>query len=189
MIYSGGSTVILDACVLYPAPIRDLMLSMASEGLFKPKWTYIIQNEWVRSLLENRTDLKAEHLQQTIAAMNMAFPDSSVEDFEELIPGLKLPDENDRHVLASAIQCHADLIVTFNLKDFPNRYVDSYNIQVQSPDKFLSDLIDSDQETSCIAFRKMVGRLKNPPKSKSQVADTLLKCGLKISSEKLKNLC
>lgn len=92
MIHSPIFKVIIDACVLYPAPIRDILLSMASEGLLKPKWSNAIQNEWTRNLLINRNDLNREQLDGTIQAMNAAFPDSNVENFEDLIPGLSLPD-------------------------------------------------------------------------------------------------
>jgi len=115
MIHSPKFTVVIDACVLYPAPIRDILLSMASEGLLKPKWSDTIQDEWTRNLLINRKDLNKKQLDGTIQAMNNAFPDSTVENFEELIPSLSLPDEDDRHVLACAIKCKADLITTFNL--------------------------------------------------------------------------
>ena len=67
-------TVVLDACVLYPAPIRDILLSLAAEGLFIVKWSDIIQNEWLRNLLANRADLKKEQLIQTVRVMNLAFP-------------------------------------------------------------------------------------------------------------------
>ena len=117
MIHSPSFTVVLDACVLYPAPIRDILLSLAAEGLFTAKWSDIIQDEWLRNLLKNRTDLKKVQLNQTIKAMNLAFPDANVENFEELIPIIKLKDKDDRHVVACAIRCNADLILTFNTKE------------------------------------------------------------------------
>jgi predicted nucleic acid-binding protein len=97
-------TVVLDACVLYPAPIRDVLLSLAAEGLFIVKWSHIIQNEWLRNLFENRAYLKKEQLIQTVKAMNLAFPDANVENFEDFISGIKLRDKDDRHVLACAIR-------------------------------------------------------------------------------------
>lgn len=99
MIHSPRYTVVLDACVLYPAPIRDILLSLAAEGLFKAKWSDMIQDEWLRNLLKNRTDLKKEQLNQTVNAMNLAFPDANVENFKELIPSLKLCTFNIKRYL------------------------------------------------------------------------------------------
>lgn len=119
MIYSSNFTVVLDACVLYPAPLRDLLLSLAHHEVYKPKWSKEIQEEWSRNLLMNRPDLKKEQLQTTIEAMNIAFPDAEVTKYSSLISVVTLPDPNDRHVLAAAIRSKADVIVTYNLKHFP----------------------------------------------------------------------
>jgi predicted nucleic acid-binding protein len=189
MIHSPKFGVVLDACVLYPAPIRDLLLSLAAEGLFKPKWSEKIQEEWVRNLLANRKDLKSNQLRQTINAMNRAFPDANIENYEDLITGLSLPDKDDRHVLACAIKSGVDSIMTFNLKDFPKSEVRKYDIEVQSPDEMVSILIGLSPKISCYAFSKMVERLKKPPKTKMEVGDMLEKCGLPISAAKLKNNC
>lgn len=189
MIHSPRFTIVLDACVLYPAPIRDILLSLAAEGMFKAKWSKIIQDEWLRNLLKNRIDLKKEQLNQTVEAMNLAFPDANVENFEELIPSLKLPDKDDRHVVACAIRCNADLIVTFNSKDFPTNELSKYDIEVQKPDELISNLMDINPELACKAFNKMVKRLKNPKKTNNEVLNTLENCGLKKCIEKLKNCC
>lgn len=134
MIHSPKFKVVLDACVLYPAPIRDILLSLAAEGLFKAKWSDIIQDEWSRNLLKNRKDLKKAQLNQTINAMNLAFPDANVESFKDLIPSINIPDKDDRHVVACAIRCNADLIVTFNVKDFPKKELSKYDIEIQKPE-------------------------------------------------------
>jgi predicted nucleic acid-binding protein len=189
MIHSPRFTVVLDACVLYPAPIRDILLSLAAEELFKAKWSEIIQGEWLRNLLKNRSDLKKVQLNQTIKAMNAAFPNANVENFEELKASIKLPDKNDRHVVACAIRCNADLIVTFNTKDFPAKELSKYDIEIQNPDELISNLIDINPELACKAFNKMVKRLKNPKKTKEEVLTTLEKCGLKMSLKKLRNNC
>jgi len=189
MIHSPRFKVVLDACVLYPAPIRDILLSLAAEGVFIAKWSDIIQDEWLRNLLKNRTDLKKEQLNQTITAMNLAFPDANVEDFEDLIPSLKLPDRDDRHVVACAIRCNADLIVTFNSRDFPKDELSKYDIEIQKPDELILNLFDIHPELACKAFNKMVKRLKNPKKTKNEVLATLENCGLRESVEKLKNNC
>src|SRR5215211_7803372 len=115
MIYSSGFTAILDANVLYPAPVRDYLLNLANLEMYKPKWTKEIQEEWIRNLLLKRPDLKRENLEKTRDAMDSAFPDANITNYEEIISSLSLPDQKDRHILADAIRVHADVIVTFNL--------------------------------------------------------------------------
>ena len=73
MIHSPRFTVVLDACVLYPAPIRDLLLNLAQLGLFKPRWSDEIQNEWIEGLLKKRPDLSRLNLAKTKEAMNSGF--------------------------------------------------------------------------------------------------------------------
>jgi len=180
-------TIVLDACVLYPAPIRDVLLSLAAEGLFVVKWSDIIQNEWLRNLLANRPDLKKEQLFQTIKAMNLAFPDANVENFEVFISGVNLRDKDDRHVVACAIRCNADLIVTFNIKDFSTKELAKFGIEIQNPDELISNLIDINPKLVYKAISKMVKRLKNPKKTMYEVLTILEKCGIKKSVEKFKN--
>ncbi len=189
MIYSSNFVAILDACVLYPAPVRDLLLSLAENRLYKPKWSSEIQNEWSENLLLNRPDLKKGQLDLTIEAMNAAFPDSNVENFESLISGISLPDPDDRHVVAAAIRSKADVIVTYNLKDFPSSIEKEYDIEIQHPDIFLSNVYDLHPDKAKEAFNKMVKRLKKPPKSHSEVLETLSKSDLNRIIEKLKDVC
>lgn len=80
MTPSTRINAVLDACVLYPAPIRDLLLSFAEAGLFKPFWSDKINDEWVRNLLKNRMDLSLAKMQSTVSAMNSAFPDANIEE-------------------------------------------------------------------------------------------------------------
>ena len=112
-------TAVYDACVLYPAPLRDFLMWLALSGRFRAKWSLEIHNEWKRNLLKNRPDLTAEQLNRTSELMDLALPDACVTGYEDLIEGLTLPDIDDRHVLAVAIRCNASVIVTFNQKDFP----------------------------------------------------------------------
>ncbi len=188
MIYSGKFKATLDACVLYPAPIRDLLLWLADSELYKPFWTEEIHNEWIRNLLLYRTDLKEESLRGAVSAMNEAFPDANTTNYSTLIESLELPDENDKHVLAAAIRNNSDVIVTFNIKDFPDDVVKTYDIEVQNPDFFIANLIDLNGKTALRSFQKQVGNLKNPPQSVDQVLDTLEKNGLVQSVNKLRQL-
>jgi hypothetical protein len=185
MIHSPKFTAILDACVLYPAPVRDLLLHLADFELYTPRWTDRIHNEWTRNLLQNRPDLKAEQLNRTVFEMKKAFPDANVEKYESLIPAFNLPDEDDLHVLAAAVRCLADVIVTSNLKDFPAECLKEFDIEAQHPDLFISNLIDLNPEKSREAFLQQVSFLKNPPMTELQVLESLKKCGLRATSTKL----
>lgn len=188
MIHSPKFIAVLDACVLYPAPIRDLLLNLADFDLYTPKWTDKIQEEWTRNLLLNRPELKAEQLQKTADAMNKAFPDSNVKNYESIIPAVNLPDRDDGHVLAAAIRCSAEVIVTANTKDFPNEYLSQFDIEAQHPDFFIANLIDLNSEKAFQAFQQQVLNLKKPPMTEVQVLENLKKVGLKIASDKLHEL-
>lgn len=112
-------TAVYDACVLYPAPLRDFLMWLGLSGRFRARWSAEIHDEWKRNLLANRPDLNASQLGRTSDLMDNAIPGALVTGHEDLIAGLQLPDPDDRHVLAAAIRCNASVIVTFNEKDFP----------------------------------------------------------------------
>ena len=101
----------LDACVLYPAPLRDLLLSLAAAGLYRAKWSQQIHDEWIRNLISTRPELDPERLRTTCTKMNVAVPDSLVTGYDDLIDSLQLRDPDDRHVLAVAIRSDADAII------------------------------------------------------------------------------
>lgn len=188
MLHSGRFTVLLDACVLYPAPLRDLLLTFAAHRFYTPKWSERIQREWSQNLMAKRGDLTKKQLEHTTTQMALAFPDALVTGFKSIEKGLSLPDKDDNHVLAAALKCKADVIVTSNLKDFPKRYVGQFDIEVQSPDDFMCNLIDLDQRKAKEAFRSMVNRLRNPPQKPIEVLGTLNDCGMKETAGELYNL-
>ena len=133
--------VVFDACVLYPAPMRDFLIRLATAGLFAAKWTDRIHDEWTRSLLATRPDL-ANALKRTRSLMDQAVPDCLVEGYEPLIEGLSLPDPDDRHVLAAAIRAGAQTIVTINLRDFPAPSLAPFGIEAVHPDTFVEQQLD-----------------------------------------------
>jgi predicted nucleic acid-binding protein len=135
---AGASTytAVLDANVLYPIYTSDLVLSLSDTRLFHARWSKDIEDEAKLNLVERRPDLK-RRIPKRFAAMRNAIPDCMIENYQPLIDSLKLPDPNDRHVLAAAIVGHADAIVTFNLKDFPQRTVSKFNIEVIHLDDFV----------------------------------------------------
>ena len=162
MAGSARYTAFLDANTLYPAPLRDLLLSLAVDGLYHARWTVRIHDEWTRNLAMNRPEL-AERLPQLVALMNRIVPDCLIENYEALIDGLELPDAEDRHVLAAAITGHVDAIVTFNLKDFPGDVLGRYNIEAQHPDEFVLNQLELRQIDALAAIKAMRARLRRPP--------------------------
>lgn len=169
---------LFDACVFYPAQLRDLLLRVALSDAFKARWTNRIHDEWIGSLLRDRPDIPVERLTHTRELMNRAVPDCLVNEYEPFIEQLTLPDPDDRHVLAAAIRCQAGVIVTLNVRDFPNEVVARYGILVQHPDEFLAHLFDLTPAVVCGAVREMRASLANPPKTVRELLDDLLKAGL-----------
>jgi hypothetical protein len=180
--------VLYDACVLYPAPLRDLLVRLANTGVVRARWSDAILDECFRNILEQRPDLKPEALQRTRELMTRAVPDCMVTGFEELIDGLVLPDPNDRHVLAAAIRAGAQAIVTFNLVDFPAERLQPYNIDAKHPDDFVIDTIDLSPGRVATVIAEQAAALKNPPRSTAELLDTLRDQGLVRSVAKLREL-
>lgn len=166
-------TALYDACVLYPAPLRDFLMWLAITDLFRARWTDQILDEWSRNLLANRPDLEPERIQRTRELMNQSTLDCLVTGYEDLIEGLELPDPDDRHVLAAAIRAQAGVIVTVNLKDFPPEYLVQFGIEPQHPDDFIEHLLDLSTATVCRAAKRHRQSLRNPPKNVDEYLDTL----------------
>jgi predicted nucleic acid-binding protein len=169
--------VLLDACVLYPAALRDFLMRLAVVGVFDARWTDAIHDEWIGSLLRSRPELK-DRLARTRSLMDASVRDSLVSGYERLIADLNLPDEKDRHVLAAAIHAKADIILTFNLRDFPSERLRPYGIEANSPDDFLTLQLGSQLEAVCDAVRRQRSGLKNPPMTASQFLATLASQGM-----------
>lgn len=157
--------VIYDSCVLYPAPLRDLLMRLALTDLYQAKWTKDIHREWICNLLKNRPDLLKERLEKTRSKMDLHVRDCLIEEYEELIDTLKLPDSNDRHVLAAAIKANAQTIVTYNLSDFPSLALSKYGVEAQHPDEFLRHLFDLAPSKFMHTVEETRLSLKYPPKT------------------------
>jgi len=183
MIHSVRFTCVLDANVIYPLWIRDLLLWFAHHDLYTPKWSKHIFDEWFEVMIRN--GVSEDEAIKRISIVNDAFPDASVENYEPLIETLTLSDAKDRHVLAAAIKINANLIVTNNLKHFPNEYLSSFGLSAKDADDFLTDIIDLNHETSIKAFRDLVMNKKNPHFDDYQVLDIFRKNGLKDTADYL----
>lgn len=181
-------TVLFDANVLYAAPVRDLLLELALSDLYRAKWTEWINDEWISHLLANRPDLTAAQLTRTRALMQAHVRDCLVEDYEALIDTLTLPDPDDRHVLAAAIKGHADVIVTFNLADFPPATLARYGMEAQHPDAFLVSLLERDRAEVCAAARRVRARLRQPPLDVVAYLAALERCGQPATAASLRTM-
>jgi hypothetical protein len=170
--------VIYDACVLYPAPLRDFLMRLGLSGCFRARWSRQIHEEWKSNLLLNRPQLTRAQLDRTSDLMDYAIADSVVTGHEGLISGLDLPDPNDRHVLAAAIRCGASVIVTFNLKDFPAEALFRFGIEAQHPDEFVDNLMDLNMGAVLAAAQRQRAALKSPSLGADQFLEILLKQGL-----------
>lgn len=177
--------VVYDACVLYPAPLRDFLIRLATTGLFAARWTDQIHDEWTRNLAASRPEL-ADKLPRTVELMNQAVPDCLITGFEPLLSGLALPDPDDRHVLAAAIRAGAQLIVTFNLKDFPEQKLAPFGIEAVHPDTFVVQQFDLHEARILKVARDHRASLRNPPKNVSDYLETLASNGLVITTERLR---
>lgn len=181
-------TVVYDACVLYPAPLRDLLVRTANTGIVRARWTEEILDECFRSILEARPDLKPDALKRTRALMCQAVPDCLVSGYEDIVDSIQLPDPDDRHVVAAAIRCGAQAIITFNLDDFPKTSLATYNIEPAHPDDFIYDNIDLAPATMAQVITEQSASLKNPPRTIAELLDTLRDLGLVQSVARLREM-
>lgn len=177
--------VLYDACVLDPAPLRDLLMRLALVDLFHARWSNEIHDEWMRSVAANRPDISPRSLARRRKLMDEHSPDSLVTGYESLVPRLNLPDLDDRHVLAAAIHGGVNLILTFNLADFPASALRPHSIEAAHPDDFVAGLLDEASDVVHEAVRRQRGALRNPPMSASELLDALEKCGLKVTVARL----
>lgn len=128
--------VVLDACVLFPTVMREMLLGVAATGAFEPRWSARILEEW--ALAARKIDPQGEALARgEVAMINAHFPDACLKPAPGLEARLWLPDNNDIHVLATSVSGHADIIVTNNAKDFPRGILAEEGVSRADPDAFL----------------------------------------------------
>jgi predicted nucleic acid-binding protein len=179
--------VVLDANVLFPFRKRDALLRFFAAGLFRARWSAEILDEWTRSLLTLRPELEASVRSQQ-AAMRQAFPDALVTGHEPLVTELMLADANDRHVLAAAIVCGAQHIVTENLSDFPAEVLDGYGIEAIEADEFLARTFDLYQVPATEVLKSMRQHYQKPPFTPSEFVMDLTAKGLPKLAARLRDM-
>ena len=178
-------TALIDANVLYSIPVTDLLLELASTGLYRVRWSDDIHDEWVNAVIKTRPDLPEKAIKVRRERMDKAIPQARVTGHREIIDSLKLPDPDDRHVLAAAIVGRADVVVTYNLNDFPEEALTPYGIEVQHPDEFLNHQRTLNETSFIQCVKEIRGRLSQPKYSADEYIATLRKCHLQIIASEL----
>ncbi|MEC7762906.1 MAG: PIN domain-containing protein [Pseudomonadota bacterium] len=133
--------VLIDACVLYPTVMREMVIGVAKAGLIDPKWSPRILEEWARAAAKLGPGQEAL-ARAEIAALEADWPRASFRPKDGDMSRLSLPDPNDVHVLASAIASSADVLMTMNIKDFPRQMLGHEGLVLASPDPFLLGLYE-----------------------------------------------
>jgi len=178
-VYSGEMSRIValyDANVIFPPSLRDLLVNLVEVHCVQGKWTAEIHEEWIRNTLrqypERYTRAKLEH---TRDLMDRHGGDCLVTGYEHLIPKLTGINAGDRHVVAAAMVGHAEIIVTRNLRHFPNDVLAQFGLQSQHPDEFVAELFDLDERPVIEAVRRQRANLKNPPRTVDELLGTFLR--------------
>jgi predicted nucleic acid-binding protein len=166
-------SVVLDSCVLYPMYLRDLLLRAAEAELYRAYWSQEILDGAIQNLVVDRriTSKQAIMLEEQI---KLAFPEAMIEVTDRLIPCMD-NHPGDRHVLATALIAKAHIIVTDNLKHFPQKSLGQFCIEAKSPDLFLTYLYDLYPDRIGEVIEDMVDSLKKPPLSKKELLDLFQK--------------
>ena len=179
----------LDACVLYPFSLRDVLMQFSVEGMFQAKWSAKVQDEVIRNVEGNNPSTSGK-LKRTFALMESAVPDFRSEPTPETIALVSESetDPKDVEILAATIDGACTHLVTSNLRDFDIAYGSARGVAVIHPDEFLEKLIDDHLESARAGFEAVVGRCKNPPRSKADYCEAFKKNRLLKTASKLESL-
>ena len=155
--------VLIDACVLYPTVMREVILGAAKLGLFEPRWSDRILEEWARATVKLGPEAEV-FARGEIAILGVQFPRAIVPVHHRQMPRLWLPDADDIHVLAAAVSGSCDGILTMNAKDFPRDTLSEEGLARYDPDGFCCRMFDESPdgmrgvaETILAAAREMSG--------------------------------
>jgi predicted nucleic acid-binding protein len=166
----------LDTCVLFSPTLTDTLLRIADEGAFRPHWSSKVLEE-LQSALVNKAQISSDAARRRIGHMESAFPEATVTDYEVLISAMTCHPK-DRHVLAAAAQAHCEVLVTFNLRDFPESATQPHHIGAVTPDAFLLDQLDLYPSSVGRALVSQVSEARRPPITMSQLLSRLSNAGV-----------
>lgn len=166
---------LFDTNVLFGALLNDLILELADRGLYRPLWSADIMEELRRNLVEAGEDPRL--IRKRISTMTTYFPDAMVDGYASLIPTMTC-DPKDRHVLAAAVRGGAEVLVTFNVKDFPAESVAPFDVEVVQPDDFLLDQLDLHHAPTLRALVELVEAYDSPAMTIDDYLLTLARAGV-----------
>jgi len=165
----------LDTCVLYPAYLCDTLLRIAEASAYRPLWSSDVLAELRRNLIDR--GIPAQRVDRRIAHMARSFPDALVDGYESLIDGMT-NDPKDRHVLAAAVRANVEVLVTFNMSDFPEPALKPYDVVAVHPDEFLLDQLDLYPGITVEVMRQQAASYRREPTTVSGVLVLLERAGV-----------
>ncbi|GAA0966206.1 PIN domain-containing protein [Frigoribacterium faeni] len=164
-----------DACTIYGIRLTDLLLRLADEGAFRPLWSEEVLEEVRRNVVAN--GISEGGIEKRLATMRRFFPDALVTGYEPLMDSLSC-DPKDRHVLAAAIRSRADVLVTFNLRDFPDASLDPFDVDLVHPDDFLLDQLDLFPGLVVRVLHELAEDYSDPRQDVDDVLEALRRAGV-----------
>ena len=170
-------TAFVDANVFFGARLRSLLLFLSQTKMYRARWSERVHQEWMGAVAEKRK-IDPSNLQVTRELMDRAVPDALVFGYEQLEAGITLPDPSDRHVVAAATLTRADIIVTFNLDDFPVDALKPLQLEARHPDEFLLDLFDISHELFIEAVKRDYNHYIQPRLSFADYVEGFNKAGV-----------
>lgn len=164
---------VLDACVLYPVVVRDLLLTLSTNAAIEPRWSAEILDEMRRNVLDDHPEIATDHFEtKLIGAMTRRFPKALVTGFEHLIASMD-NDPKDRHVAAAAVHAGATMLITDNVRDFRGLSLPNNNVRVVTPAQLVTELLENEPDVFRVAVELMAARKQRPPMTSDEVVDAL----------------
>lgn len=178
--------VVVDANLLYPFHLRNLLVQFGVDAVIAPRWTARIHAEWIGNLV-TAGRVSEERLLLTLDLMNSALPAAEVHGWETRMEGLTLPDADDRHVLAAALASGAGTILTMNLRDFPASALAPHGVAAVHPDDFLCGLHNADPDLLQASTEAAQANLSRSAPSVAAYLDVLNHQGLPQFTRRLRS--
>lgn len=171
-----------DTSAIFGGLLNDVFLTLAEQGLFRPLWSADVLEELRRSLIARGIGSAA--VDYRITAMRSAFPDAEISGYADLIPAMT-NDKDDRHVLAAAVRANAEVIVTFNLRHFPEKALQLYELEARHPDDFLLDQLDLHQSLTLDGVRTVISSYERPALTMEDFLERLRASGVPRFAERV----